>query len=348
MDHIALPNSHGTHLHVPYLAQEIPELSYDYLGFGEFPQRKGFNFTTLQRNHGANNPVEHATIFQSWCFCGLIVEFFKAFGLALTIEDFLVCRKESAIYLSTQSLPSLSRDLEAMTYVLSIDERAKIYRIVKPLLVTMSHAARRLADDTASSTWQIVCLSILSVGEYLENMVKFFLQSSDPTPSPWFGRSTLALQLMNEAGWCPSLSAALLDQEVEQSSIYYLSRIQNHYNSKNHASCPANYCVLDKLDHKTYRTRHAEDCRGLRECSNILLDSPTWILLTDIVEAGQIPLLTVLVQDGNYEPKIKVTTSEESFSPSGLDSLQAKGPEKDGTPLPEIKPYVCISHVWSE
>ena len=348
MDHIILPSGHGTHLNIPYLGQENIQLSYDFLGFEEFPQRKGFNLITLRRNQGATDPTEQASIFQSWCFFGLLVEFFKTFDITFTIDDFLDYREENTIYLSTKNLPSLSRRLEATTYALSTDERAKIYCRVKPLLVTAGHAVRRLAKDTASPTWQIVHFSALTLGEYLENWVKFFLQSSDPTPNPWFGRSALTPQLMDEAGWCPSLTAALLDQEVDQSSIYYLSRIGQGYNSKDHATCSMNHCAFDKLNEGTYRTKHADDCPGSEECSETVLDSSMWILLTDIVEAGQVPLLTILAQNHNGKPNIKVTTSEKCPSRSDLDSVRKGSPRIDRTALSGVKPYVCISHVWSE
>lgn len=340
MDHIPLPTKNRLHVKVPFLAQAHPDLLYDYLGFREFPQRKNFNVGILLRDHASTIFTKHAAIFQSWCFFGLAIELFAAVKIKVTIEDFVQPLENGGMRLTTHHLPSLSRQTEVMTRNMPFNERAEVLCIVKPQVVTAGNVVRRVSSEIGNSTWHAVHLSALMLGEYLTSMMRFFLQVDDDTPNPWFGRSTLAPQLMDEAGWCPSLSRSLVDQEVEQSFIYYLSRMHKRNTAQTHLCCTSTYCVLDKLDHEKYETKHAGDCRGLEQCSTMILDHPEWNSLTNIVEEHQTPILTVV--EGAHPPEIKiiVTSSDRHTVSSGLDN-------HGGSPH-GAQPYVCISHVWSE
>ena len=186
-------------------------------------------------------------------------------------------------------------------------------------------------------------LSVLILGEYLTNITKSFLQCTDPTPSPWWGRNNLARELMDSAGWCPSLSKSLLDQEVDRTSIYYLSRMQKLDTKSDHIDCTASCCTLEKLNVDTYKTKHTDNCLGSHMCHHIYLEPSIWTVLLDIVYERQVPLLMVVdgTQSGNI--KVKVMTNEADLASSVADTTAA-----NRRPVAINRRYVCISHVWSE
>ena len=176
MDHLSLPRNHSPHLLVPYLAQRNPDFSYDNLGFRGFPERKGIRSQSFQLGHSASIFPEHAAIFQSWCFFGLIIDFFEAVGLEVAIGDFLSHKENGAMHLTTHRLPRLAHSMETTTRDMHTSQRAEIYCKVKPCLVTASITVRRLGQNKVDDPiWHIVHLSILVLGEYLTNITKFFL-----------------------------------------------------------------------------------------------------------------------------------------------------------------------------
>ena len=164
--------------------------------------------------------------FNRGAFLVLSSTIFKLSDSRLSIGDFISHQENGAAHLTTHRLPRLAYSMETMTRDMHTSQRAEIYSKVKPCLVIASITVRRLAQSQIGDPiWHVVHLSVLMLGEYLTNITKFFLQCTDPTPSPWWGRNILACELMDSAGWCPSLSRSLLDQEVDQTSIYYLGRM---------------------------------------------------------------------------------------------------------------------------
>ena len=119
MDHLPLPSNHNPPLNVPYLAQRNPEFSYDSLGFRGFPERKGIQSQSFRLGHSASDFTEHAAIFQSWCFFGLII-------------DFLSHQENGTTHLTTHRLPRLAYSMETMTRDMHTSQRADIYCKVKP------------------------------------------------------------------------------------------------------------------------------------------------------------------------------------------------------------------------
>ena len=348
MDHLPLPRNHSPHLNIPYLAQMDRDLSYDGQGFTGFLERKGIKNQSFRIDHSASEFTEHAAIFQSWCFFGLVIDFFDAVGLKVALGEFISDQGNGGTHLTTHRLPQLAHSMETMTRDMHISQRADIYSKVKPCLVTASIAVRRLAQSkVGNSVWHVVHLSVLILGEYLTNITKYFLQCTDPTPSPWWGRNKLARELMDSAGWCPSLSKSLLDQEVDQTSIYYLSRMREPDTKRDHIDCTPSRCKLEKLNVKTYKTQHADECLGPNMCHDLCLEPSMWEILLGIVYKKQIPLLVVTdgTRDGNI--KVEVMTNEADLASSVADGLADKT-TANRKPVAIYRRYVCISHVWSE
>ncbi|KAL9581542.1 MAG: hypothetical protein Q9212_003842 [Teloschistes hypoglaucus] len=319
MDHIPLPKDHHPHLKVPYLCQDYHELTYDYRSFEEFPQRKGFTSISLRGDGMAT--AENAARFQSWNFFALVIDYFHTMGIDTNIQDFLASEENGRTYVTTCCLPGLSRKMEALTRDMHLEQRAAIYSQVKYKLVTSSITVRQLAGfGDPHSSWPLIHLSVLLLGEHLQSICDFFLQCRDDTPSPWWGRSPLSQQLMDDAPWCPHLSATMLDQEMEQSCIYFLSRMTKEA-SDTHAQCRPDMCTLDTLDNEKYITQHIGECPDSGESDHVLLDPPEWALLLDIVAERQVE-----------RSKNRCTTSNSAHSENSS----------------AVKRYVCISHVWSD
>ena len=340
MDHLPLPSTNAiAHLTIPYLAQLHPGLQYDNLGFIGFPSRIGFNADRLIRANGERTTAgEQACVLQSWCFFGLTIEVYKAFGLKITIQEFIRLGDDGHQWLDTSLIADLLRSVEELTRSVDLNKRSEIYCSIKPWLVTSGIVVRRLAqDDTEDSIGSKIHLSTLLIGEHLWHAISVYLQCTDPTPNPWWARNSLPPRLMTEAGWCPSLSMALLDEEVSQSFIYSISRIDQRNAGMDHVNCTSENCVLDKLDLDKYRTKHTEDCGAGIPCPGVALEPSQWAKLLMIVDEKQIPLITVQSSDNGENVIIEADSSQQYFV-MPTDSLK----------LTAIRQYVCISHVWSE
>lgn len=238
------------------------------------------------------------------------------------------------------------------------DTRSGKFAAIKPLFVTSGAMIRRLSNSNAAddSDWALVSLSTLLIGEFVWNALQFSLSCVDPTPSPWWARHSSTPKLMKEAGWCPSLVEALLDEEVSQSLIYYLSRIDRRGVGIDHSRCDSNYCTLEKWDLETYVTQHVEDCIGKPCCPHIPLEPARWTQLLEIVDNNQVPLITVISGEDGTDPFIDITSSEDNRidaptadSGAAIDSKsESKLDTEHSATNIRVKPYVCISHVWSE
>lgn len=143
---------------------------------------------------------------------------------------------------------------------------------------------------------------------------------------------------MDDAPWFPHLSATMLDQEMDQSCIYFLSRMTKE-SSDTHAQCRPDNCILDTLDTDTYITQHISECPDSGECNDVLLDVTEWTPLLDIVAERQVPLLTVLERNISGDLQVKVERSKDYCTTS--NSVCSENSSM-------IKRYVCISYVWSD
>lgn len=354
MDHMPLPSSKAVaHVSVPYLGHTHPELIYDYLGFEGFPSRKGFKAIALTRlDKGKTKVSEQACVLQSWCFFALVIEVSKIFDIALVVEDFVTQNHDGQSLLTTFHIPDLLHSIEEMTRHMDYDPRAGKYCAIKPLFVACADAVRALAGGPLEdSEWATVHLEVLSIGEYMYGALRVNLRCGDPTPSPWWARNFLPPKYMVEAGWCPSLAEALLDEEASQSFIYYVSRADRRGIGVDHVNCTSNYCTLDTLNHETYKTKHAYDCRGTDLCLEICVEPSRWTQILEIVDKKQVPLITVVGGGSEIPISVEVTSSEEEFNDASTSSMLTEGTtdsesHEGSQHMP--KPYVCISHVWSE
>ena len=307
MNQVPLPSRHEVHFEIIYMVQWFPELAYDHLGFTGFPERKGFSTQTLRRRNGPEHYIERMAVFQSWCFVGIMIDFFAALDIHIGIDDLTVTPADGVTLLDASCLPILSSRIANMNQTMDFEDIVEFHCKIKRVLAHAGIAVRRFSDAIDDPTWSTVRLSAIMMGEYLTSMMRNYSLVEDPTPSPWFGRSVLGPQLMNEAGWCPSLSKSSIDQGMKQSSMYYLSRMSKSMIQKDHSTCNADRCVVDNVDEKTYQVKHADSCQDSSGCSIIALQPPAWTLFLDLVKKRQVPLITVAKSVSTEGINIEVT-----------------------------------------
>lgn len=157
--------------------------------------------------------------------------------------------------------------------------------------------------------------------------------------------SSLWMQ-MREHGWCPAELTAMYHR-LHPTAIYFMSQIQRPGPDKEHKMvrvrpksmpldsmtakegdttnddppklCQSTSCGLNQLDEDSYRTKHADTCKG-EGCWEMSADP---VETRRILESGNIPLILSIDEDDESE-QVTLVESE-----------------------PGLK-YVAISHVWSD
>lgn len=107
MDHLIVPFGVAAPLiTVPYRASK--EKYYDCQGFLGYPNRQGWTENDLcgEDDFGHRSKEEIEIFFQTWLYFGFVIEVFKAVGIIVTTDDFLVCSTSSKTpVVSTTKLP---------------------------------------------------------------------------------------------------------------------------------------------------------------------------------------------------------------------------------------------------
>jgi hypothetical protein len=339
MDHIQLPT--GTtiaKLKVPYLFHA--ELTYDASGFLDFPERKGFilDGSWDGETEGATRQ-EMLCLFQSWCFFGLILEFFSASAIEVKIEDFIIPPSsfgEQAL-ISTTELPDLLRTWEVANRNLTEVEQKSRFELCNSHLEAVSKPTYSIGQYLSTSLypgeapgcdllsdWSVVHLSVVILGEYLAGALKSCY--GERCIKNW-GPSLLAEHKMLNAGWCPSEISIFNDQGLNITSMYYFGFLDRHYLGRDHSACTSLRCFTEQLNWDTYRTKHEHGC----DCSEdweAKQSEHDWVEhICRIVRDRKIPLVQLQCTDGKTNLQLQTPFEAEPLSD---------------------KVYVCISHVWSE
>lgn len=358
MDHIKLPiHSLQLVLKVPYLAQYHPLWAYDNLGFLDFPERKGFDRIKFVRAQYGPRELDFAmAMMQSWCYFGLVVEFFKVFDISISIEE-LVDRDASGVSsVMSCRLPGLLSKLESMERQIDDeDERAEKFQALDSLLTCASAFVSRIDVELLKSQYtkhallfqcigqvlpsvlDVVHLSIILLGQYLDlgaSLINTYGNS--------WGHSPYLRQRLLHAGWCRSEVYSFFDQLSENPAcLYYISGIDRHTDDRahEHRCCgDSPRCNRENLDREHYRTQHALGCVNRDSCPNISFEEPECPNIYSIVSRGLIPVVTASPGASGQKPICSV----KSISP--LSNHHSDPSETKIAPFP----YVCISHVWSE
>ncbi len=358
MDHIKLPvNSSQPVLQVPYLAQHRPSWAYDGSGYLDFPARKGFDIWKFVYGQYESSELEYAlAMLQSWCYFGLLIEYFKVFDMSLSIEDFLTKDASGISSVTSSRLPGLLRKVEAAEKKNDDEDKgAEQFEELDKILTCAcafvsevdvqslksqysEHPLARSSDDQMlSSVLDVVHLSIILLGQHLDQGASFFNSYQN-----YWGYSPYLRQRLLQAGWCRSETYTFFDQlSHTPACLYYIAGISRHTDDRahEHRYCEDSpRCNRENLDRDRYRTQHTLSCVNPGNCPKISFEDPAYPNVYSIVGKSQIPVVTVIPG---------ASGQKHSFSTTGISTSrdQSKYPAThDNTRVP----YVCISHVWSE
>lgn len=329
MDHLPHPkNPKFPPPSIPYLAAQFPDLEYevgDFYGFSKRYQaikRQGMRGLFLQVVT-ADSFLCDLCAFQSWCFIGLSIEFFRVWNIRIEIKD-LTCPAQTANQLvdtviTTQDLPTHLLRLEAKTrgfHPEDEDEVAEQFIEVHELMTAVDDILSELDIENIRNIerklelkncpegllFDRVYLSIALLGEALKVGANFL----NTYPQNWVACPWLEERML-EAGWCRSEVCSLLDQcGNSPSTIYYLDCLDRHpmQRQAEHQHCGDDFrCNLENLDPATYRTRHRFDCSesGCRMPIVDTLDAP---VISKMVMTGKIPLAAISGNCGVERVKI--------------------------------------------
>lgn len=358
MDHIRLPaNSSQPVLEVPYLAQSNAGWAYDNLDFLSYPERKGFDRSKFVSGGYEPSEMEFAlAILQSWCYFGLVVEFFGAFDIIVSVEDFLDRDASGVGVVTSGCLPGLLRRLECMERKSDDDnEQAEQFQTLDLLLTSVSafvsevdverlqiqytehHLVQSSADKVLPSTLDVVHLSVIILGQCLDLGARMINAYGN-----FWGHSPYLQQRLLRAGWCRSETYTFLEQlSGDPSCLYYIANISPRTveNAYEHRYCGDTLrCNRENLDRRRYKTQHALSCVNPDECPIISFQEPDCPNISSIVSKGLTPAVTAIPGTSGQKPLCSVT---------GIPSLGRKSNDSIKNEIEQI-PYVCISHVWSE
>lgn len=358
MDHIKLPvESFQPVVKIPYLAQDHPSWAYDNCGFLEYPQRKGFDTRKFVDGQYESSDFEFAlAVLQSWCYFGLVIEFFKVFDIEVSFEDFLETDVSGTISVTSARLPSFLKLLETRERKNNDEELgAEQFEALDALLKVAcafvseidvdclhtqfsEHAlAQANRNQGLPSVLDVVHLSIIILGQYLDlgaGLINTYRNS--------WGHSPYLQARLLQAGWCRSETYTFLDRlSGNAACLYYIACISRHtsYRADDHRNCEDSFrCNRENLDRARYKTRHASSCANPGVCPKISFEEPSCPNIDSIVSKGRIPVVTAIPGSKGQKPSCSITSTSSSFDQSHDSTVQESAQVL----------YVCISHVWSE
>ena len=358
MDHIKLPfNSSQPVLKVPYLAQYHPSWAYDNCGFLEFPERKGFDIWKLVNGQYEPSDLEFAfSMLQSWCYFGLVIDFFKVFDVDISFKDFLDTDASGTSSVTSARLPSFLGRLE-LTERNNNDEeqQAEWFDALGSLLIVASafvsdidvdrlhirYSEHPLAqanrDQGLPSVLDVVHLSVIILGQYLDMGAGLI-----NTYGNYWGHSPYLQTRLLQAGWCRSETYTFFDQlSGKPACLYYIAGISRHTDDRvyDHRHCRDSFrCNRENLDRTRYRTRHTSSCANPGSCPKISFEEPGCPSINSIVRRNRIPVVTAIPGSRGQKPLCSITSTSSSPNQSNDSTVHIYAQVL----------YVCISHVWSE
>ena len=340
MDH--LPKAHRlrtvSSLSVPCLviqpAQQYPSQPQGPQGFLAFPSRHGYTHETIVARSLSDRDAW--VLLQSWLFFGLLREVFARPDYDFHHDDFVNTSSTGEIMISTKALPRYFRywiaarshyDPDAMkVQEMAIDECLPVANRVLnsinfKLRGQVKAQGQMLIGDTAEMA---VFLSLSLLGDYL-SFARGILEK-EPTAPPLEWENAYLDEVMKNAGWCGG-ELSTMRKSCNLSSRYYLSTMNRNVLAKDHRTCvEGRRCQAHQVRFQSYQTKHIPSCTDHTGCTEI---GP------DIEE-----VVTAIENGGSALIRAHSDSSEERYR---LQVLQT-----GGINCLTVKPYVAISHVWSD
>jgi hypothetical protein len=193
MDHISLPG-HPIFNHlieIPYLVN--PLVAYDNRGFLSFPARMNFPLHRVTNGDlGGKTSDELLAFVQSWCYFGLLVEFFKTADIDVDPQEFLKPpskTNEHQRLVTTVELPNYlllwelkSRKPGRAEWRVRMRTCSEYLEKASQLVREIGHlenethgrhfSSTRDLDKDALKTWREVHLSAIILGEQLHTALR--------------------------------------------------------------------------------------------------------------------------------------------------------------------------------
>jgi len=327
--------------HVPRLttAQEpidTPWLGRRYEGrcgqFLNFPQHSGVLVDDLPSDLLEEGKyLDRLGFLQSWLFFGLIREMLGP-DVEVTYEHWIAPTASTSgqIMLISPYLPHylhmFSEKLQSAASATQLQYWTSILEKTKTVAekcdgVCPSFAMQR--SQALSVTW-----SILTLGQYLSNIVLRVHHVDEATNIEQWPEGCLLEQRLESKQWCPCL-VNRLKTTLSVDSLYYLTlmdwdapeQIYAPPSRRNHAQCTSIECLADRVDYNLYKTLHTTE-----NCACTFIGVPNIQDLYDILYEDVIP---VIIMDRSADRKSVSIKLERRHEVKQAD-------------------YVAFSHVWAD
>lgn len=122
---------------------------------------------------------------------------------------------------------------------------------------------------------------------------------------------------MLSSGWCPSQIKKNFDSILSLQTLHFLTLLGQPAPDGFHRRCTNDRCSAYQNDLATYKTKHVTGCN----CEHFSVDTKR---LTEILETGSLPLLSIRKGDTFNELSVELVASQST------------------------SPYIALSHVWAD
>ncbi|KAI1489984.1 hypothetical protein F5X96DRAFT_638486, partial [Biscogniauxia mediterranea] len=340
MDH--LPKIHGAEnapwMRVPCLVHQsglqYPSQPQGPEGFKTFPSLHGYDHETLVAGVPSNRDT--VAFLQSWLFFGLLTEVFARPNYDFHREDFVRTSSSTGeVLISTKALPRYfyywlavrsHEDPDAVQMQEKmIDEcLVEANRVLNSINARLRGQLQTQETHVRQTAETAVFLSLSLLGDYLTFAQRSLEKESTAPPLAW--ESVYLDEIMKDAGWCVG-ELSTMRRSCNLSARYYLSMIDRNALANDHSRCMNNTrCQAHHVRFHSYQTKHIPDCHDDTGCTEI---GPNVEEVITAIENGGSALIRAY--------------GHPTDGPFRLQVLQTGGES-----CPEIKPYVAISHVWSD
>lgn len=187
------------------------------------------------------------------------------------------------------------------------------------------HSSNRLYISSARSCeahppGHTVLLSVIIVAEQLDKarQAVFYVPQIQYFTWNW---SELGKALLTRAGWCLG-EIHMLNIDLA-SVLFYISSFNRHVLKKNHSACSDVLCVANQIDETVYQTKHVDEACN---CEPLSAEGSGNYPVTAILKEGGIPVISLAARS-------QIASTTETIAVERAH---------------DSKPYVAISHVWSD
>lgn len=316
-----MKNHSNQSIKIPYLCHlKNEDLKYDYGDFHSFPFRVHVEPHVLLSVNASDAILERSASFlQSWCFFGLIINFFAAFSIESKIEDLIQTDADGLSFLDTRILPTLLRRVNIETRTLTSSQKSDLQRLPLSYLDAIQDLSDSSSDQVRSEniagfTLLCVVLVVEVLGQAINRFIRRveYCEIADSFPP----------DLMRNTDWCPSILQALREQLTCIPFCFLCTLQRNDASQFRHELCSTYGCIRDMINEHTYQTKHRSNCKMSEGCALLNPDEES---VSRIVARDDIPLITA-IETPMSDNLIDLTCSSKLAQPH----------------------YVCISHVWAQ